>query len=231
MTEIQIDKNEVLRYLGYRSSNVDKNTSNMIDHCITELRTIARYRYTYSIFDIEVGFYKDMSCINVKDTNLRFTGNDIYEHLRDSRKCAVMAVTLGVEVDNAIRLAQNTDMLKAVVLDSCASEYIEKVCDYVKSEILIEARKLGCGINFAFAPGYGDFPLDIQKKLVDAVDAGRKIGLTVTENYLMIPRKSVTGVVGFVRDLEYSRHKSKCETCSMRKTCVFRKDGKTCGRN
>ena len=49
---------------------------------------------------------------------MKLTGNDIYEHLRECRKCAVMAVTLGIAADNAIRVAQSSDMTKAVIYDA-----------------------------------------------------------------------------------------------------------------
>lgn len=128
----------------------------------------------------------------------------------ECRKCAVMAVTLGIEVDNSIRIAQGNDMLKAVVMDSCATEFIEKVCDEVEKKIKAEAEVLGKGTNLRFSPGYGDLPIDIQKNLLDVLDANRKIGLTVTNSSLMIPGKSVTAIIGFTENISFKKKKSKC---------------------
>lgn len=228
---IQIDKSEVLRYLGHKNQKVDENTQRMIDSCIDEIQGLSRYRYTYQVFETKIGFYKGMSCIELKCTNLKLTGNDIYEHLRDCRKCAVMAVTLGIEVDNAIRVAQNSDMLKAVVMDSCATEYIEKICDEVEEMIGREAAADGCGINYRFSPGYGDLPISTQKELLSVIDAGRKMGITLTDSFLMIPGKSVTAIVGFTKSLNPKPKRTKCDICSMRDRCAFRKAGKTCGRS
>lgn len=230
MFNIELDKNEILRYLGHRGQEIDTNTETMIDNCIEEIKKISRYRYVYKIFDIKVGYHDAVSCIDVVGTSLRLEGNDIYEHLRECRKCAVMAVTLGIEVDNSIRIAQGNDMLKAVVMDSCATEFIEKVCDEVEKKIKAEAEVLGKGTNLRFSPGYGDLPIDIQKNLLDVLEANRKIGLTVTNSSLMIPGKSVTAIIGFTENISFKKKKSKCDICSMRENCMFRKGGTTCER-
>ena len=47
-----------------------------------------------------------------------------------------------------------------------------------------------------FSPGYGDFPMESSKDLVGLLDAGRRIGLTVSQSGILIPRKSVTAVLG-----------------------------------
>lgn len=230
MFEIKPDKNEILRYLGHNGQKVDDSIYTLIDECIDEIRSIARFRYTYKIFDVKIGVSQGSLCIELSDTNVKLTGNDIYEHLRDCRKCAVMAVTLGVEVDNIIRTAQRDDMLKALVLDSCATEFIEKLCDNVENEIRAIAQSENKGINFRFSPGYGDLPIDVQSSVVRILDGTRKIGLTVTENSLMIPGKSVTAIIGFTTDYKLKPGKTGCDICSMRNNCMFRRGGTTCAR-
>lgn len=230
MFEIKPDKNEILRYLGHNGQKVDDSIYTLIDECIDEIRSIARFRYTYKIFDVKIGMSQGSLCIELSDTNVKLTGNDIYEHLRDCRKCAVMAVTLGVEVDNIIRTAQRDDMLKALVLDSCATEFIEKLCDNVENEIRAIAQSENKGINFRFSPGYGDLPIDVQSSVVRILDGTRKIGLTVTENSLMIPGKSVTAIIGFTTDYKLKPGKTGCDICSMRNNCMFRRGGTTCAR-
>lgn len=36
MFNIELDKNEILRYLGHRGQEIDTNTETMIDNCIEE---------------------------------------------------------------------------------------------------------------------------------------------------------------------------------------------------
>lgn len=223
---ISLDKNEVLRYLGYQGQALDERTDQMIDDCIDLIQRTAKPRYLYRIFDIRVG---EGESIELVGTNLILRGRDIYEHLRECRRCAVMAATLGVEADNLIRVSENTAMTQAVILDACATEYIEKLCDLAEDEISQLAADEKRGINWRFSPGYGDLALKIQNQVVTVLDATRKIGLTVTENSLMIPRKSVTAFIGFTTNIR-KKKTSRCATCSMRGRCKFTKEGTTCGR-
>lgn len=226
----RVSKNEILRYLGHSNQCVGEGLYNLIDECVNQIADIARYRYTYKVFDIKVGTHEDMSCIELAGSCVRFTGNDIYEHLRDCRKCAVMAATLGIEVDNAIRNAQRSEMLRALVLDACAAEFIEKLCDTVEDEIRAEAVQEGYNVNFRFSPGYGDFPIEMQREIAVLIDMVRKTGITVTENSIMIPNKSVTAIIGFTKDISLKQNKTKCDICSMRHNCMFKRGGTTCER-
>lgn len=223
---LTLDKQEILRYLGYRGQVLDSRTDGLLDQCIRQMLEGAKPRYTYRIFQVKQNI--DDETIFLPECNLTLPGRDIYEHLRECRKCALMAATLGVEADNLIRVAETGEMSRAVVLDACATEMIEKVCDFVEQEIAAKAAEEGRGINSRFSPGYGDFPLEIQTQIGRILDAGRKIGLTVTPNALMLPRKSVTALIGFT--IRPKKAASKCTLCSMRGRCKFRKEGTTCGR-
>jgi len=119
-------------------------------------------------------------------------GSDIKNHIKDCDEIILFAATLGFEVDALIRQTEAFDMAGAVVLDALASEEIERVCNTVHTEI-------GAGyarITKRFSPGYGDFPLDVQGELLAALDAQKKIGLYANDSNLLIPRKSVTAIVG-----------------------------------
>lgn len=230
MKELFPDKKEILRYMGYGDIN-NVSYIPLIDECLSEIEKVYRPRYVYKVFDIEKKTSDGEKYIKVLGTNLCLCGNDIYAHLKNSKKCAVMAATLGIEVDNLIRRTQNSDMLKALTFNACATELIEKLCDKAENEIKAIADKNGDDINFRFSPGYGDLPIDTQEKTLLVLDAMRKIGLTVTKNSIMIPSKSVTAIIGFVKkDSDRKSVKSSCDICSMRDNCMFKKGGTTCER-
>lgn len=221
---IKADKGEILRYLGVKGKP-DAATDIMVDECMAELDKIVRPRYIYGVYDTDMreGY------VELSGTGLKLVGNDICKHLRGCPKCAVMAATLGIGVDNAIRTAQGDSMFRAVVLDACAAEYIEKLCDAVEDEIKGVAADESLKTNFRFSPGYGDLPLDTQRELLRVIDAVRKIGVTLTKGNLMTPTKSVTAVVGFTKDAS-EKKRMTCEVCSKRNDCKFRREGNICGR-
>lgn len=224
---LTLDYHEILRYLGHWGQKVDQQTESLILRCMEEIQQAAKPRYFYQIYNIRCDI--DNEAILLPECGLTLPGRDLYEHLRQCRKCAVMAATLGIEADNLIRVAENTEMSRAVVLDACATEMVEKLCDAAELEIAQIAARENRGLQSRFSPGYGDCPLSLQKEIGRVLDTARKIGLTITENALMIPRKSVTAFVGFTTQIK-KKKTNPCATCSMGGRCRFRKEGTTCGR-
>nr|MCR5785210.1 methionine synthase [Eubacterium sp.] len=90
-----------------------------------------------------------------------------------------------------------------------------------------KAESGGLYLTDRFSPGYGDLPLNTQNALCEALNTSRRIGLTVTKNHLLIPRKSVTAIMG-ISSVPVTLRKRGCETCSMFLDCDYRKDGITC---
>ena len=78
-----------------------------------------------------------------------------------------------------------------------------------------------------FSPGYGDFPLDYQRELLALTDAPRKIGLMVTSGSIMVPRKSITALIGIAGHPVTGRLAS-CDECLLRAECPFLKEGQHC---
>lgn len=170
---------------------------------------------------------------------LRLSGVSIERHLEGCEKVAVMAATLGIGVDNLIRRYQVKDMAMAVILDAGASVYIEQVCDEFEAEI----REAVCfsgedaggnsipELRFMtprFSPGYGDYPITEQKYILSLVDAPRRIGLNATADSLMIPRKSVSALIGLA-DHPVKGKLATCNECVLKEKCLLRKEGKFCG--
>lgn len=223
---LKVDKNEILRYLGYNGQALDNNTINLIDECIEKLNNTIKPRYIYKIFKIED---KDTE-IYIKDADLALKGKDIKNHLKGCGDCAVLAATLGINADNLIRITQSISMSEAVVLDACAVEFIEKVCDNICNEIENSLKKADgeLKITSRFSAGYGDLGIEIQPDILRIVDAQRKIGLTVTESNIMIPRKSVTAIVGIYKGNRESKPQKGCGRCTLKDSCMYRKKGAVC---
>lgn len=220
---MHIDKKEVLRYLGYKNGVIDANTNLLIDECINEAKEISNWKYTYKIFGIE----KSEEQVRLLESNLVLEGEDILEHLKESSMCAVMAVTLGSNMDTKIKYYEKVSITRALILDACASVCVEWVCDEAQKEIRKEAQSKTLDITYRYSPGYGDFSIDIQPKIINALDAQKNIGLTVTEDNILIPRKSVSAVIGF-QDKSIKAYYPGCKKCNSFVSCIYRKGGNYC---
>lgn len=203
---------EALRYLGAGRREPDFRMQRMLDDCEEEIRRVAQPRFLFRE-------------VPLPDEKL-VQGYDLERHLQGCRTAILFCATLGADIDRLLRIAQVSDMARAVVLDSMASVAIEQACR--QADELIAQRFTGRYLTFRFSPGYGDYPISMQKTILSRLDAPRKIGLTATDNYLLVPAKSVTAVVG-VSNEPIEQRKRGCAVCNLRHRCAYRRNGEHCG--
>ncbi|WP_102399326.1 methionine synthase [Haloimpatiens massiliensis] len=216
-----IDKKEVLRYLGYRGQHIDENMHRLIDDCIEETEKAVQEHFLYNIFPI----IKKEEYMELEGTNIVLKGKDIQSHLCNAKSCAVMTVTIGGEIEKIIRYYEIVNLTKAAVLDACATVAVEILCDKVEDNIKRFAEEQDLFITQRYSPGYGDFSIEIQSDILRVLGS-YKMGLTCTDNFILMPRKSVTALIGIV-DKEFNK-KRHCKNCSNYKSCAYRKDEGYC---
>ena len=56
--------------------------------------------------------------------------------------------------------------------------------------------KEGKSLTMRYSPGYGDLDISANKDILQVLDAHKRIGVTVTNTGIMIPRKSVVALIG-----------------------------------
>ena len=61
----------------------------------------------------------------------------------------------------------------------------------------------GYGMRWRFSPGYGDWPLEQQPELI-RVTKCESIGITLSESKMLVPRKSVTAIIGLYKEVKGS---------------------------
>lgn len=216
-------KNEVLRYLGRSRQEVPEEISALIDECIDLIRSTAKARHVMRVVSIE--FLKDeISMVNTDTgmgTRLALKGADIARYLSGCCQATLFAATLGVAADNLVRVQEKTDLTRSLILDACATQLIEEACEEIEAKVRTEAAAEGLTASRRFSPGYGDFPLEIQPDLLAVLGAEKQIGLTCTESLILLPRKSVTAVIGLGKDVNSAE--SGCVGCAMRDSCICKR--------
>lgn len=207
-----LDHREAVRYLGDSRVEMTDEMEALLSECEEEVLSAADPKFLYKV--------KELPCPEL------MVGKDIAEHLAGCSKVVLLSATLGAGIDRMLRIAQVKDMSRAVVLDALSSVAIEQVCRRFDEFIAEEYPNLFQ--TFRFSPGYGDYPIDLQKWFLAELDAPKKIGLTTNDSYLLIPTKSVTAVMG-LSETEPPKRKRGCASCNLRETCNFRKRGAHCG--
>lgn len=119
------------------------------------------------------------------------------------------------------RLSQAGQMLEALVLDAFGSAGAEAAADAVNVRLCALAAAGGYQLPPRISPGYGRWDISGQTALLELLDAG-SIDIRLTEGLMMVPRKSVSFAVRFVRGLEPGRaHRRRCAGCDLL-DCAYR---------
>lgn len=223
-SEYALDRGEILRYLGYRGQEIGPELDREIRRMGEECLRCAKPRYLYRVFPVELR--GDAPVIG----GVELLGEDIARHLRGAVSCAVMAATLGHEPERAmLRLGQRSTVSQ-VVFNAACTALIESVSDACEGEITRYAGERGLLTSYRYSPGYGDFPLTQQRQILGLLEAETRLGITLTDSMLMLPRKSVSALIGlYPQGSGVRRGGTTCQTCENYENCEFRKEGCGCG--
>ena len=224
MREFSIDKSEVYRYLGYnpKEHTLSEEIKRLTDICIGEVFKVASPKTICSPFLLLKNEGEKLYA-----ESLLLDGNDIREHLKNCSHAVLIGATLGAGIDALIRKYEAIDMTKAVILDSSANVLVEDIADSLEEELREKLLSEQRYLTSRFSAGYGDFPISTQSEIIRITDAPRKAGLTVTAENIMIPRKSITAVMG-ISDIEVKGKLAGCNSCVLKDKCIYRKKGKSC---
>jgi len=206
-------REETLRYLQYTDQTLTAQHDALIDSAIAEVCEYAQPRTVYRIFDLNE---KD-GLLSI-DAVLDLHYADLQNLLSGCERCLLIAGTLGASLDQRMRYYASFDMTRYVVMDAAASALIEETCDKLQETLPF------LHFTFRFSPGYGDVPITLQKQLLQVLDTGRRIGLTLTPTMLMTPQKSISGIVGIGRE----NQKKTCSGCRRYDNCEYRRNNTVC---
>ncbi|HZK19900.1 MAG TPA: vitamin B12 dependent-methionine synthase activation domain-containing protein [Treponemataceae bacterium] len=207
-----LNRSEALRYMGYKSLEINTETKNFLDASEKIIVENAKPKTIWRLFERH----------NCPLDLFTRAGKDIAIHLANCTHVVFLAATIGAQVDMLIRRLQVSDMSKALFADCLASVAIEQVCDKLEAAIMQEvSKKLGTMyFTSRYSPGYGDFSLSIQGAFLRILDATRKVGISVTDGGLMIPVKSVSAIIG-LSDKPLEKKRRNCVSCPRKKTCTY----------
>lgn len=217
MTIDTIDKKEILRYLGYHGKPADDATRKVIDECIAELLEHTVPRSEQRLLDVVFPVQNEVII-----GELHIKSKDLAQHISGCGQAVLFAATLGAQADILLQRWSKLDMSRAVILQACAATVMEAYCDECESQIAAKAAKNGLFLRPRYSPGYGDFSVAHQPDILAALNCGKRMGLTTTDSFMLVPTKSVTAVIGLTAE-STSCHIHKCMDCSA-VNCPFRKD-------
>jgi len=208
--EIEIDKDEVCRYLGYRKDQgPNSSISSLIDEEMDEAYELIQPSCFYQLMNI--GRVRQPWV--VLEDGLTITSDVLSRVLARCHQVAIFVVNIGRGLEERVtQLMKEGQVLRATVLDAIGSEAAEKTAYYLQDKVREVATSNGLEITLRYSPGYCDWDITQQRVIFQAMNSA-PIAVALTEECLMVPRKSVSGIIGLSRFEKYQLRYSPCRFC------------------
>lgn len=222
--DLHIASSEIYEAMGYADAVPDEAVEEEVRLLLERIESVTHPRFCFFLSDGELDEAEDR--LSVNDTCFSI-GKIITRQLRGSSSYAFFAATAGADFEKFQHaLQQEGDMVKIYIADAIGSIMAEKAADCMETALDEYTRDRGWKHTNRFSPGYCGWHVSEQKKLFPLFPSAEPCGIRLTDSSLMLPIKSVSGVIGVgerVRKLEYT-----CGLCTYDK-CYRRKqrgDGK-----
>ncbi len=212
------DFKEVARYLGYRrAAPPEADVSALMEKAASEMQAVMKAQAVFEVFDLSVVECRDRgvskqpyepadqvvsirpsdysTTVTLRFADVTLQSRDLGRNLSGCSQVALLAATIGPQVDALIRRHSSLDPVYASILQATGAMFIEEVVNFVNDEIKKIAEAQGLKTRPRYSPGYGDVPLEVQKDFFRLLPCTR-IGLTLMDTLIMAPEKSVTAFVG-----------------------------------
>ncbi|MBN1574579.1 MAG: hypothetical protein JW984_15385 [Deltaproteobacteria bacterium] len=190
---IDVDVEGVLAFMGYNDENPASKrlleaAHKMLERCLD----LVRPRSVYSVHEIG-----EVNGEFVRIGDAEFKGQILKRILSGSVMAAVAVGTVGIGIDEEIeRLNSKGDTVSALILDTMGIVALMRARVLFLGELYDrEAKPRGFSATPPYGPGQCHWDIREQRELFSLVDAD-SVGVKLTESYLMIPKKSVSGIIG-----------------------------------
>ncbi len=216
-SQFNINRQRVFCDIGYApDSEPSARMVSLVDEYIENVHQFIAPSFSYVVRDIELA---QGTSVLLED-GVIFESGVIAQLLEKANKVAVFMLTIGKYIEDTVaQLARGGLVLQAAVLDAIGSDAVERLADSVESQISEVAHNQGLTISRRFSPGYCDWDVS-QQKIVFRAMKGDYAGIHLTESCLMIPRKSISGIIAIGTDSV--ENYNPCKTCD-KHDCVGRR--------
>jgi hypothetical protein len=140
----------------------------------------------------------------------------------EAKELAVTVITIGPKLEKEVtNYSKRGEALRGMILDGIGSAAVDMLAPEVLRLIAAEVSPRGYEISSPVNPGMPGFPLTEQWNLLELVNT-HEIGVSLTSSGVLVPRKSVSMVIGIGPKMTRWTQAEVCARCSLRETCHYR---------
>lgn len=223
--KLKIDEKEVLRYQSYYHYNAKKTNKTIMQITreeITQGYKLVKPQGIYSPIKIKKIFFSERRVDLENDFSL-FFNNSAINFLKETDHLVFGIVTIGnILEDKIFEFFTHKEYSRGWALDAVGTVAIRYLSQYIMNMVCQEAKKQHLQTTKHFIPGTLEWDISQQANIFQIIPTD-KIGVKLTESYMMVPKKSLSWVMGLGKNIIIAyKDDNSCQICQAI-NCQFRK--------
>ncbi|MCF7803082.1 MAG: hypothetical protein K9N46_11280 [Candidatus Marinimicrobia bacterium] len=219
--DLPVDPDRILESFEMDRSQADEYLMDTIGQYTARCRELCEPLARYALFN-NLDFAPGAGALTLDGVRFNL-GEWVTGFLKKSTWIAVFLGTAGEQVEQLSKqLMQDGHLLEGYIVDLIGSELAEGVAVSVHHAIENNARQAGLNITNRYSPGYCHWPVSDQTQIFSLIGKD-SCGIRLTRSSLMIPMKSVSGIIGVGKHVKQMGY--KCRVCPDEKCIMREKNG------
>ena len=217
--EVTINPRAILYIQGYSAKRLPNPAIlKLVNRAAEEAKPLIKPRAISKEFPIA----EMTEDILILQNGIRFSiGKKISEWWKGSKSLMISVCTIGDGLERRLQeLSAKGEHTAALNLDIAGSVALGSLGDQLHQHICSRASAGGIEMGPFLNPGYREWPLTDQKFIFEIMPAA-SIGVSLNEQCMMVPKKSVTFCAG-AGVTEVQEHFNRCRHCGLAK-CPYRR--------
>jgi hypothetical protein len=217
--DLQLNVDQVLQALGTEPEVISRRNDRLVEvtrRAIEVGQPLLSPRVLYYQFAVETRQHERV-CLAGGGS---LEGKAIAQHLASASQVIVALCTIGGELERLADDMMAENPVNGVALDGVGTAAVEALANLFCNQTASQAKVSGLQTTLPLSPGVEGWPVEQgQPQIFQLIDADR-IGVSLTSGYMMVPRKSLTMVIGSGENVR--SNESPCDLCNLRDRCQYR---------
>lgn len=214
-SHVSVEAEDVLRGQGIDPARARRGLIASAEDAIDEVWDLLDLGAVYDVLPVADFHHETVEL----EGGAAFEGPLAARALAGAKKAALAVCTIGPALEERVKQLFGEDPVRAMALDGAGVAALSRVSDAIIAEVRGIATDHGWGSGMRAQPGQEGWSIWQQQVLFDCLPTD-EIGVRLTDSCLMIPRKSVSFVIGMGPDMRPDA--VACDFCSKRSRCPWR---------
>jgi hypothetical protein len=215
---INFDVDAVLRGQGAEPEVIRKRSPRLVEiaeRALEEGRTFLQPQIIFRELFVQEIRHENL----VLDGGLTLSGELVSSHLGSAERVVLILCTVGKALEDHVADLSKDNIVYGLALDGVGSAAVEALANSACKSFEDQAREQGLQSSIPISPGMVGWSVEEGQPEIFEILEPAQINVNLTKHSLMLPRKSLTMVLGFGISMKTGGR--SCDFCAMRETCRY----------